>query len=51
MEHEVPRTRSGIGLGEWRVVGSERAFSAVKFVDQRLIKAKIVHDGEAIVGR
>jgi len=51
MQREVSRPGSGIGFGKWWIVQGERAFSTVKFVDQRFVETKIVNDSETAVGR
>jgi hypothetical protein len=40
-----------MGFGEGRIVGRERTLGAIEFINESLVQAEIIDDGETIVGR
>src|ERR1700728_1729482 len=51
MQHEVPRSRSRIKFGEWRIVRRKRSLRRVELIDEHLVQSKIVDEGKATIGR
>lgn len=47
-KHHVPRAGSRRRLGEWRIVGRERAGERIEAIDVHLIETKIGHQNELV---
>ena len=51
MHRKMPGTRARICFRNLRLVDGQRSPRTVKRIDQRLVQAKIIYDGETIIGR